>query len=536
MSHSMERPASGTYPLRTDPLPFSRRSMVVFLFAMAWLSAIAWWHRYVVMDDPWITFRYAQNLLAGNGWAFNPGEPLEGYSNFLWVLLSLVPLGLGVEPLGFARFAGWLSAVGAVGLLAFGLGRREAVLYIPRSRRAAILLAGCYPLAVWSVGGLETAFHTLLVMLYGFALAGLMDRPEARRGAVAGVLLLALGLSRPEGAMFAALLVLVPLWRRTAEGWRGTAVAVAVFGAGYLVYTLWRLQTFGTIVPNTVSAKVGGGPVGRALEGLGYAYDYFRGPPSVLLLLGLLAGWRWRKAVVEGSRVPPGRAPGLVPAMGAIVLLQGAFAVAVGGDWMPGSRFLVPLLPALCVVAAVGLRRWLPPLQALVIFFLLAGGLLQARQDPELRWCRWAAKEAGGELLVQPLAEAGDWLRRHSFGEGLLAGSEAGMLPYRSGLEFVDMLGLVDAHLAALPGGLHEKFDAEYVLSREPDFIALTWVDEVDGPWPAWEADGEMAGNERFQTEYGELVRFPRLLPSAHWDMRSAHLVLYGRGERVRAE
>ena len=530
----MERPEATPYPFRTDPLPFSRRSAAVFLFALAWLSAIAWWHRHVLMDDPWITFRYARNLLAGHGWAFNPGEALEGYSNFLWVLLSLPPYALGIEPLGVARLAGWLSAAAAVGLLAFGFGRKEGALYVPRSRRAALLLASCYPLAVWSIGGLETTFHTLLVMLFGFALAGLMDRPDVRRGAVAGALLLALGLNRPEGAMFAALLVLVPLWQRTPAGWRGTAVAALVFCAGYLVYTIWRVQTFGTIVPNTVSAKVGGGPIGRALEGLGYAFSYFRGPPAVLLLLGGLAAWRWKNEhsqTHEPSCTAKGRPDALVPAMSAIVLLQGAFAVAVGGDWMPAARFLVPLLPALCVAAAWELRRWLPPLQVLAIFFLLAGGLLQARHEPMLRWCRWAAKEAGGELIIQPLIEAGEWLHRHSLGEGVLAASEAGALPYYSRLDFVDMLGLVDAHLAALPGGIHEKHDAEYVLSRQPDYIALAWVDEADGAWPAWEADGEMARNQRFQAEYTEAARFPRLMPTANWEMRGGHLVIYERAD-----
>ena len=42
-------------------------------------------------DDAFITFRYAANLAHGHGLVFNPGERVEGYSNFLWTVL----LGIG---------------------------------------------------------------------------------------------------------------------------------------------------------------------------------------------------------------------------------------------------------------------------------------------------------------------------------------------------------------------------------------------------------------------------------------------------------
>ena len=49
------------------------------------------------LDDAYISFRYAENLVAGDGLVFNPGERVEGYTNFLWVMgvaaLNLVGLG-----------------------------------------------------------------------------------------------------------------------------------------------------------------------------------------------------------------------------------------------------------------------------------------------------------------------------------------------------------------------------------------------------------------------------------------------------------
>src|SRR5688572_25266220 len=51
------------------------------------LGAHAWAYRFLT-DDAFISFRYARNLARGAGLVFNPGEaPVEGYTNFLWVLL-----------------------------------------------------------------------------------------------------------------------------------------------------------------------------------------------------------------------------------------------------------------------------------------------------------------------------------------------------------------------------------------------------------------------------------------------------------------
>ena len=40
-----------------------------------------------VVDDALISFRYAVNLVEGRGLVFNPGERVEGYTNFLWTIV-----------------------------------------------------------------------------------------------------------------------------------------------------------------------------------------------------------------------------------------------------------------------------------------------------------------------------------------------------------------------------------------------------------------------------------------------------------------
>src|SRR5689334_12867356 len=59
-------------------------------------------------DDAYISYRYAQNLVAGQGLVFNPGERVEGYSNLLYVLL-LTPAFLVTGGLGIYVYASLLN-------------------------------------------------------------------------------------------------------------------------------------------------------------------------------------------------------------------------------------------------------------------------------------------------------------------------------------------------------------------------------------------------------------------------------------------
>src|SRR5207249_3174984 len=76
----------------------------VAVAAVASLLLIAFASRFsdFVTDDAFITFRYAHNLLNGHGMVFNPGERVEGYTNFLWVLCSSVALFVGIDQIGRA--------------------------------------------------------------------------------------------------------------------------------------------------------------------------------------------------------------------------------------------------------------------------------------------------------------------------------------------------------------------------------------------------------------------------------------------------
>jgi hypothetical protein len=59
----------------------------LWVVAVLVTAQLVLWSRDFFHDDAFITLRYAQNWLAGSGIGWNPGERVEGYTNFLQLVL-----------------------------------------------------------------------------------------------------------------------------------------------------------------------------------------------------------------------------------------------------------------------------------------------------------------------------------------------------------------------------------------------------------------------------------------------------------------
>src|SRR3954447_11331155 len=76
------------------------------------------YHAGYTLDDAYITFRYARNLVRGAGLVYNPGDYVKGYSNSLFTLLMTLPEYFGRDPVWFARAIGAAAFVG-LGVIAY---------------------------------------------------------------------------------------------------------------------------------------------------------------------------------------------------------------------------------------------------------------------------------------------------------------------------------------------------------------------------------------------------------------------------------
>ncbi len=304
-------------------------------FALALPPLLMLVHKFwFVIDDAFISFRYARNLAGGHGLRYNLTEnpPVEGYSNFLWTLVCAAYERLGLDMTFWPPLTGTLCGVALLALVA----RRIRALEIRGPAAVlAVLSLGCFPpFAVWCSTGLEAMAFALLVFLTFDRLVLAPDRPDAIGGGCCAVLL---AMVRVEGVAWCVVIfALATLSRAVAGQWRASAVrllvAAAIFAALFGVYFAWRYAYFDTLIANTALAK-GGFLWSRLPRGLAYVGSFwltFLTP--VLIVPGALLAFR-----------KPRRAVGL--AVAAMALAFPAYAIAVTGDFMPMGRFLLPGLP-----------------------------------------------------------------------------------------------------------------------------------------------------------------------------------------------
>ena len=300
---------------------------------------------FTLFDDAMISMTYARNLARGHGLVWNAGGPaVEGISNPLWSVSMAVPHLLGVSeelaPL-------YVTVTGAALLLgcaccAHALVRRLEPARPSAAVGAAWIVAFCYPLVYWTLRGMEVGLLTLLV-LAGALLAVRFRDERSPRDAALLALVCVVGVStRLDFAVYVlTILVYLVAVERAAAAWVGGATAVAL-----ALQEIWRVATYGDVVPNTNRLKVEGvSMLTRIDRGARGVLHLAVTSLAVVLVCAAVAAWRRRRA--HGAAL--------------VVALAGAsaaYSVWVGGDaweWMRyANRYLTPAVVLACCLAAIG--------------------------------------------------------------------------------------------------------------------------------------------------------------------------------------
>lgn len=456
-------------------------------------------------DDAFISFRYARNLAELGALELNPGERVEGYTNFLWVVVLAALHAVGVDPpraapvlTGLGALAGLVAAV----LAARALRRRFAGSGDPTATDdrlhaidlvPAVLLVSLPEHMVWAHGGLETSGAAALVL--GSIAAWSADRPR-----LAAALAAAAALMRPDGLLPLAVFGLAwlavvgapVLWRERRAALarlprRRLVQAALVLVLPLAVHILWRRAYYGAWLPNTWFIKAHGALLrdsyGRDyvlawLDALPLAYvaplALLLRPRHLLLVLPIAAivlyGWS-----VGGDFMAYGRF---------YVAATGLFAALVGWLLADGARLLARVVPA-----RVAPARVVPVLPVLVgLGLATAVGLrTHARwQDDMAKPSGWLDGKWEGVAAMDRFARVGlavgEWMHDHLPPDTLLSVGAAGAVPYGAGLPIVDAYGLVDPSLARLPGlrphqgpgarpGHQIIAPHSYIAARDPDLL-----------------------------------------------------------------
>jgi arabinofuranosyltransferase len=472
----------------------------------------SWWAARWVQDDAYVSFRYARNLVRGHGLVYNVGEPVEGYTNFLWTVLAAIPLARGaLDPLPFMHVVAAACWIGAYALLLWLCVRlaRDGLWAAPL---ALLPLALHWSYNMWFFSGMETPLVSLLSIV---AVSCVTLDPARYRWALGAASLAGVGLmmTRPDGVVIVAALGLAVAlldggWIARERRW-GRAILVPALPILliFLPYQLWRLWFYGSLLPNTYYAKVAYLTYYR--RGWTYAHSYV----DIYAL-----SWFLPAAVLGAGMARPGAARRFLIA--AVLSTAGGvfYVVRLGGDFMEW-RFLTPIsgvfYPALVVGAAV-------------VGECLAAAVRRGNQAPLGGWLVGACVAAALTLVTSRAAEVAqerhmpdqetipllrryadegrfDWRAAGATFDAVLppdariATTSAGIIPYFCDRPCLDLHGLTDPVIARMRvdpnkrgrmGHEHWLADLAEIRRRGVD-VVLEWVAPTTSPRAAVTPPGD---------------------------------------------
>lgn len=286
-----------------------------------------------VVDDVFISLRYAENLAAGRGAVYNLGERVEGYSSPAWMFIQAFGLLCRFEAVTFGKL------VGIVCLLATAFGTRAIARKMygvsgwPSWIPAYGVALNSY-LVNWTVLGLETPFYVAALVLCPLAIHEALTAPSRKTYVLAAAAIVMLGAARPEASLYVIANCAAPFAfvrtrsafvDRIKEGWRFVVPAGAVLASLLAL----RFAYYRELVPNTYFVK--GAGAAFSLEKLAALWGQGATVPEALLFCGgiaLLAFYSVRKRQ-------------LAPMLTTLLCLY--FTASVAVDWMPSLRHLLPV-------------------------------------------------------------------------------------------------------------------------------------------------------------------------------------------------
>lgn len=417
---------------------FKLFALVLIIILTIW----AWAHRFV-SDDFFISLRYAENLVNGNGLVWNPGERVEGITNFLWTLILCFPLYLGIEPIKFANFAGiiffagtlTLSLITAKKILGSGL----------LSLLTVIFLGTNFTFYHYATSGLETQFQTFLFIMLMLLTFKFMEGEDTK---VSQYLLFSIFFTAAIMTRLDSIVVAGPLFIlsvlslkhiKCSKKQKLKYLTTLIVPAILLLcsWMAWKLSYYGDILPNTFYAKTDSNiTFGTGLFYLRiFATSYLLWPIILVLLMSI-------KAVISERKKK-------LALLFFMVIFWCTYIVYIGGDFME-FRFLVPIMPFLTILITWGIVVFIKKrvFQVTLILLVFAGyihhattfkysegiskikSMVQNLYSPDQAWVQ-IGKQLGKTIKTSSGVS--------------IAVSPAGAIPYYSKLFAVDMFGMNDA-------------------------------------------------------------------------------------------
>ena len=466
--------------------------IIIFVIHAVYLNCIA--------EDAFITFRFAKNIANGHGFIWNIGEtPVEGYTNFLWVVICALAMKIGFNVLLFSQIVGVLSSIGTI-IFTYLFSIKILKLNRLCSLIPCLFLAISGPFATWASSGMETNIFGLFSIAGSYYFASYYIQKSKRYLFISSWFLFLATLTRPEGIIFFVLFIIISLIKLGRDFKKNSNlyfVASLFYIVPFMTYFIWRFSYYGYLLPNTFYAKTGG-TVFQVLRGVKYSgsfYIYFITP----LLLSIIFFLRKIKISFFLKKINSNLIKTHIGLSICFILclVYTFYIIFIGGDYMAMYRFFVPILPFIYLIFGYinnslfcFSNKYPRDLSFAKYFFIFAIAATLIHSLPiEKKIFPKPSGHHGNYRGVEierwhsaRLSLIGNFFDEYkkNTNESLLTGA-IGAIAYCSNMKIYGFNGLVDTHIAHIekknlgkgfPG--HEKEDILYSLSLKPTYIMFS--------------------------------------------------------------
>jgi len=395
-------------------------------------------------DDALIIFRYAENLATGHGFVYNLGEHVLGTTTPLYTLLLAALLKIKINCfIGGLILNNLADLVTAWVLLQMFRSQEGPLSWLP-----SLLFLFSPESLQWSLSGMETELYIAFIFV-AFYFASRESWSLAFLFAAITVL------TRVDGIAVLGVLLVAYLLRYS----KLPAIPLLIFVVTVLPWTLFAYFYFGSPIPNSAAAKfaLSGSNIVTAILNIflrGFLHLHTFGIPVLILaVLGTRFIWKERKPWLPVALWTWGYA------------LSYTLAAGPMHPW-----YYAPFYAGYLVIAYHGilflLTRYPKPAIAPVLMATVAIGIILL-----LSYYRFRHIGQQQLQLVAANRAVGEWVRRNTPENSVLAVKDIGYIGYYSQRKILDLAGLVS------PECIPFRVKADFVgpiRKFRPDYFAFS--------------------------------------------------------------
>ncbi|MBU0976722.1 MAG: hypothetical protein ABIE03_01930 [Patescibacteria group bacterium] len=468
----------------------ARPELIILIFAVIILGIVLTYEYKLTngnfgapLDDVFIHFQFSKNLVAGNGFSFNPDQPTPGSTSPGWtILISFFYLFIKDHLL----IAKSLSAIFFIlsGILTYKLAYR-----LSRSKLSSIsaavftLFTGRFAWA--SLSGMEVTLFTALLLL--FLLLHITKKNKYLQ-------VLVLGLAstvRPEGYLifiFFMSLEIFHLLRSLPDKnsfftkVKLLVITIAIYSLLIGPYLIFSYRCTGSLLPNTFKSQdivvyhsLGDKLVSVILYLLRYSYllfiDYI--PLTIFVPLGLC---KLFKMIKDNNRLF---------LILLIVIGFPIFASIFAPNLRHHGRYTMPFIPLYAIIGVVGIEFTAQKLKIaaakIKIFVFTTASIYLI-----LMLSVWASTFGWNVKNINDMhVKLGNWILENTKPNDVIALNDIGAMTYISDRKIIDMMGLVSPEI--LETRIYDtRADREealwkLILEKNPEYIIIfpSWFPNI---------------------------------------------------------